>query len=347
MEFYEVDGEHSVASMQAKHAGSTPAAKAARPKRRAAGSPRPHKEQVRRCKRYCYQWRTAMPAMTAFWRSTTVICSPGQHDMTRRMPVSGGCAGRGGPCGVGPPPGREHRAGRRDAAHGPRHRQLRLLLQGARPWRGHILGWVHSSFGLERLLLCPALAHLQQCLEADSCRHDVMQQLPMAGSDVLPCSATHASARPPARCPSTGGRQAGRGGAAAGAQPAGGSHGSRRGAPPESQCAQRSCSSSGAYAKLSAPLPQLSTRCACMQPLPCSRTCPGLHTEATGLHHAISPQMYSHRFWRGRSFQRARQLPRSSLAAGRQQSWQGALEAARQPQCPQRQRRPRLLQPRH
>jgi len=57
-EFYEVDGDHSVASMQAKHAGSTPAAKAARPQRRATGSPQPHKEQVRRGKRYCYRWRT-------------------------------------------------------------------------------------------------------------------------------------------------------------------------------------------------------------------------------------------------------------------------------------------------
>ena len=46
-EYYEVDVDHSVASMQMKHAGSTPAAAAASAQRRAAGSSQPHKEQVR------------------------------------------------------------------------------------------------------------------------------------------------------------------------------------------------------------------------------------------------------------------------------------------------------------
>ena len=45
-EFYEVDGDHSVGSAQAKPATGTPAAAGAGARRRAAASPQPHKEQV-------------------------------------------------------------------------------------------------------------------------------------------------------------------------------------------------------------------------------------------------------------------------------------------------------------
>ena len=55
---------------------------------------------------------------------------------------------------MGPPPGREHRAGRGDAAHGPRHRQLRLLLQGAHPWRCQVHKWVEPCLSADGRTAC-------------------------------------------------------------------------------------------------------------------------------------------------------------------------------------------------